>query len=438
MEKKTIGAFIAALRKSNGMTQQEVADRLNVSNKSVSRWECDECYPDLTLIPAIAEMFNVTADEILRGERISKADETAPKVVQKVDSQKKAMMSNTMRKYKTMSVVSFSLLIAAPVVLVLLEMAVWFYSGLGLVFGAILFIAAVAVEIAARSIARSAFPIKDDDGEYDKTAIALALKIESYFDFFFVLTIILAYVLSMFESGSFVMRLLSIFLPQQFEALLIMLLVFALIVLVYVISYLRNMEIYLHLKKMRSESLSRSLKKVNKAYAITIICLLASAGILLVVCMTVFTDGGMTEVKTTYKDSAEWKADFELYERYCEVRDNDGNYCFYDEGERVMNETEYDEYVASSPSGTGKDTDGITVVSDDTLVISYKYFWFQNVHSYSEEDMTFTYYVPNKNVDETAAQVTGVIFCALCFLSVGAALALMLHRTILIKYNRWK
>ena len=64
MEKKTIGTFIAALRKSSGMTQQELADKLNVSNKAVSRWERDECAPDISLIPALAEIFNVTCDEL--------------------------------------------------------------------------------------------------------------------------------------------------------------------------------------------------------------------------------------------------------------------------------------------------------------------------------------------------------------------------------------
>ena len=69
MEKNTMGAFIAALRKASGMTQKELAERLNVSDKSVSRWERDETAPDLTLIPVIAEVFGVTADELLRGER---------------------------------------------------------------------------------------------------------------------------------------------------------------------------------------------------------------------------------------------------------------------------------------------------------------------------------------------------------------------------------
>lgn len=69
MERKTIGGFIAALRKANGMTQKELAEKLNVSDKTVSRWERDDGAPDLSVIPAIAEIFGVTCDELLRGER---------------------------------------------------------------------------------------------------------------------------------------------------------------------------------------------------------------------------------------------------------------------------------------------------------------------------------------------------------------------------------
>ncbi len=77
MEKKTIGTFIAVLRKASGMTQRELAERLNVSDKSVSRWERDECAPDLSLIPVIAEIFDVTTDELLRGERKASSAEAA-------------------------------------------------------------------------------------------------------------------------------------------------------------------------------------------------------------------------------------------------------------------------------------------------------------------------------------------------------------------------
>ncbi|MBR6528009.1 MAG: helix-turn-helix transcriptional regulator [Lachnospiraceae bacterium] len=77
MERKTIGGFIAALRKANGMTQKELAEKINVSDKTVSRWERDDGAPDLSVIPVIAEIFGVTCDELLRGERKSAAQRTA-------------------------------------------------------------------------------------------------------------------------------------------------------------------------------------------------------------------------------------------------------------------------------------------------------------------------------------------------------------------------
>lgn len=69
MDKKTIGNFIAILRKAKGMTQRELAELLNVSDKAVSRWERDESTPDITLIPVLADIFDVSCDELLRGEK---------------------------------------------------------------------------------------------------------------------------------------------------------------------------------------------------------------------------------------------------------------------------------------------------------------------------------------------------------------------------------
>lgn len=108
MAKNTIGQFIAALRKANGMTQQEVADRLNVSNKAVSRWERDECAPDILMIPALAEMFGVTCDELLKGERIIN-DTSHEKAEPKIEKQLKSLVNRTVSKFKTMMFVSIAL-----------------------------------------------------------------------------------------------------------------------------------------------------------------------------------------------------------------------------------------------------------------------------------------------------------------------------------------
>lgn len=70
MPKQTMGEFMATLRKANGFTQAEVAEKLNISNRTLSSWETDRTVPDILLLPSIADLYGVTVDELLRGERI--------------------------------------------------------------------------------------------------------------------------------------------------------------------------------------------------------------------------------------------------------------------------------------------------------------------------------------------------------------------------------
>lgn len=72
--KQSIGEFLAILRRSKGYTQQEVAERLGVSNKTISAWERGTVLPDILLLPALAELYGVTADDILAGERRSEGN----------------------------------------------------------------------------------------------------------------------------------------------------------------------------------------------------------------------------------------------------------------------------------------------------------------------------------------------------------------------------
>ena len=74
MTNKSIGNFLSELRKEKGLTQKEIADYLNVSDKTVSHWECDKYSPDISVIPILAEFFGVTCDEILRGEKKTSED----------------------------------------------------------------------------------------------------------------------------------------------------------------------------------------------------------------------------------------------------------------------------------------------------------------------------------------------------------------------------
>lgn len=68
MKKQTLGAVIAALRKEKGMTQVELAEKLGVTDKAVSKWERDLSCPDIHSIPKLAEVLGVTVDVLMGTE----------------------------------------------------------------------------------------------------------------------------------------------------------------------------------------------------------------------------------------------------------------------------------------------------------------------------------------------------------------------------------
>ena len=72
MQPEKIGDFLASLRKSKGFTQQEVAEQLNLSNKTISKWESGAGLPDVSVLPALAELYGVSVDDILAGQRLKR------------------------------------------------------------------------------------------------------------------------------------------------------------------------------------------------------------------------------------------------------------------------------------------------------------------------------------------------------------------------------
>lgn len=87
MDPKIIGALIAKLRRRCGFTQAKLAERLNISDKTVSRWENGLGYPEVTQFPALAEIFGVTVDYLMTGERkgITIAGNILTDIVKNVD-----------------------------------------------------------------------------------------------------------------------------------------------------------------------------------------------------------------------------------------------------------------------------------------------------------------------------------------------------------------
>ncbi len=71
MDQKKIGGFLKELRKENEMTQEQIAERFNVSSRTISRWENGNNMPDLDVLIEISDYYEVDIREILNGERKS-------------------------------------------------------------------------------------------------------------------------------------------------------------------------------------------------------------------------------------------------------------------------------------------------------------------------------------------------------------------------------
>ena len=75
MDKERTGQLITELRKEKGLTQKQLADALNVTDKAVSKWERGLSFPDISLLEPIAQTLDISIMEILAGEKKSE-DET--------------------------------------------------------------------------------------------------------------------------------------------------------------------------------------------------------------------------------------------------------------------------------------------------------------------------------------------------------------------------
>ena len=74
MNQEKIGKFIQDTRKKQNLTQEELAEKLGVSNRSISRWECGKNMPDVSLYKPLCEILNITVNDLISGELITKEE----------------------------------------------------------------------------------------------------------------------------------------------------------------------------------------------------------------------------------------------------------------------------------------------------------------------------------------------------------------------------
>lgn len=94
MDQIKIGKFIAEMRKEQNLTQIDLADRLGISNKTISKWECGNGMPDYAVMESLCEILHINVNELLSGERLpskdynKKAEENMMSLIQESNEKK--------------------------------------------------------------------------------------------------------------------------------------------------------------------------------------------------------------------------------------------------------------------------------------------------------------------------------------------------------------
>lgn len=215
MDAQITGKFIGLLRKEKGMTQATLADKLNISNRTVSKWENGDGFPDITILPELAEILGVTVDELLKGE---KGDNTV--VFTEIKNR-----DNLNNFYQITYVVSLFAAIFSALLGGITELyCIWafkilFYTHWEIIFAAVsLFSVIFSGLIFSIGLTRLHISYSYDD------IIAKAKKK------IFVLSIIL----SVFPA-TFIMRIINVFLPTKIALIIAIAFVVVLVTVFYVI-----------------------------------------------------------------------------------------------------------------------------------------------------------------------------------------------------------
>ena len=148
MDNVRFGAFVAQLRKEQNMTQKDLAERLGVTDKAVSKWETGKGFPDVKLLEPLAQALGVTLVELIRSERQQSdhltVEEAEQVVSQAVDQSQKITARRYLRLLKWL-LLSIAFVAAYQPILSLVAAAVFFYqlggvpglsAGVGIIGGA--------------------------------------------------------------------------------------------------------------------------------------------------------------------------------------------------------------------------------------------------------------------------------------------------------------
>ncbi|MDD6345952.1 MAG: helix-turn-helix transcriptional regulator [Oscillospiraceae bacterium] len=126
------GKFISAMRKSKNLTQRQLAEKLNISDKTVSKWECGNGMPEVSLMLPLCEILEINVNELLSGEKIDdgnyhrKAEENMMNLIKEKEENRKKLIISFINAIMGTSMLVVCILVAgytenlSPVIKVLL------------------------------------------------------------------------------------------------------------------------------------------------------------------------------------------------------------------------------------------------------------------------------------------------------------------------------
>lgn len=142
MDMQKIGVFLGQLRKEQGMTQEQLGEKLGVTNKTISRWETGTYLPPVEMLQGLSEMYGITINEILSGDRLEekeyreKAEENIKMALSKSAFTLKEKIDYYERKWtrdhRMEGIVGFILVLAGIVVLEMLVEEIGAVIGFGI------------------------------------------------------------------------------------------------------------------------------------------------------------------------------------------------------------------------------------------------------------------------------------------------------------------
>lgn len=111
MNQQKIGCFLKELRKAKNLTQEQLAEKLNISGRTVSRWETGNSMPDISLLVELAEFYNVSIPEIIDGERKSETmEEDVKEIAEKMSDYAGTEKETLIKNIRSLSIVGVSAL----------------------------------------------------------------------------------------------------------------------------------------------------------------------------------------------------------------------------------------------------------------------------------------------------------------------------------------